>query len=384
MNKFIFNESCYFGAGSINEIVGVMENRHLSKPFVITDNNLIEVGVFQKVTGVLIRHDIDYYMFSDVGEEPSVKDIKNAYNSLKKTDADFIIAVGGGSVVDTAKAISLIATNNNYADVVSLKGEKNDLNPPMPVFAVPTTAGSAAEITRSFVINDDVTNSKIVCFNDKVVPAVSFVDAELMTTMPDIVTLSSGFDALTHAVECIISKKSNILSQTLAKEAIEIIVKNLKLSYDSPEDLQARENMAYASYLAGLAYSNSGLGLCHSIAHALGGKFKISHGIALAITLPAVLKFNMYGRTAKKYAILAEAFSVDTEKLSLEEICRQTIRAVEKFRNSFNIPKRLGGFGVTERNLDLLAYNSFEDACTGSNPRDVTMTDIYLLIKKLI
>lgn len=384
MNKFIFNSSCFFGAGVINELANEIKNRHFSKPFVITDDALIECGVFQKVAGVLIRHKIESVLFSDVPQEPSIKDIKNALASFKKSGSDFILAIGGGSVIDIAKAVSVLATNPMYSDVVSLKGHKDNLEPPLPVFAIPTTAGSASEVSKSFVAGDDVTNSKLVCFNDKMLPLETFIDPELMTTMPDIVTLSSGFDALTHAIECIISKNSNYLSEIFAKEAISIIFKNLALAYDNPDDLDARENMALGSYLAGLAYSNSGLGLCHSIAHALGGKFKIPHGIALAMTLPAVLKFNMYSKSASKYELIAKAFGLSTSGLTEEEICRLVIREFEKFRNRFNIPKKLSEYGVTERHLDLLAYNSFEDACTKSNPREITMTDIYLMIKKLL
>lgn len=384
MNKFIFNESCIFGAGSINQLAKEIELKQLSKPFAITDNNLIELKVFDKVANILNRHKIEYSLYFDVKEEPSIRDIKNAYEAFKKSGANFILAVGGGSVIDTAKAVALISTNPRYADVASLKGQKDYLEASIPLFAIPTTAGSASEISNSFVANDDVTNSKLVCYCNKMLPKMCFIDPELTVSMPDIVTLSSGFDALTHAVESIITKNSNYLSTILAKEAISIITKNLPVVYSDPENLDAREAMSYASYLAGLAYSNSGLGLCHSLAHAIGGKFKIPHGIALAITLPAVLKFNMYGGTLSKFKILAEAFNVNAEGLEPDKLCRQVIHEFEKFKNSFNIPKKLSDYGVTERHLDLLTYNAYEDACTKANPREITMSDIYLILKKLL
>ena len=364
MDKIVFNQSCFFGLNSINEIAKEVKNRHLKKGFIITDNGLISCGVYQKVADVLIRGQIPSTMFSDVTPEPTVRDVKNAYNELKRSGADFILAIGGGSPIDTAKAISVIATNPKYEDVVSLGGHKDNLNAPLPIFTVPTTAGSAAEISKSFVITDEVNSKKIVCFNDKMLPIETFIDAELTTTMPDIITLSSGFDALAHAVESLISSKANMFSTTLAKDAVKLIIKNLPLCYDEPEDLEARENMAYASYIAGLAYSNSGLGIAHSIAHAISGKFNIQHGIALSMVLPTVLKFNMYSPKAHMYKYIAEAFDIDTSNMKLEEICRASVKEIEKFKNEFNIPKKLSDYGVSEQDLDTLALNALQDACT--------------------
>ena len=384
MDKIVFNQSCFFGLNSINEIAKEVKNRHLKKGFIITDNGLISCGVYQKVADVLIRGQIPSTMFSDVTPEPTVRDVKNAYNELKRSGADFILAIGGGSPIDTAKAISVIATNPKYEDVVSLGGHKDNLNAPLPIFAVPTTAGSASEISKSFVITDEVNSKKIVCFNDKMLPIETFIDAELMTSMPDIITLSSGFDALAHAVESLISSKANMFSTTLAKDAVKIIIKNLPLCYDDPEDLEARENMAYASYIAGLAYSNSGLGIAHSIAHAISGKFNIQHGIALSMVLPTVLKFNMYSPKAHMFKYIAEAFDIDTSNMKLEEICRASVKEMEKFKNEFNIPKKLSDYGVSEQDLDTLALNALQDACTLGNPRETTMTDIYMLLKKML
>lgn len=384
MNKMVFNNACFFGTDAIDEIAKEIKNRHLSKGFIITDNGLIDCGIYQNVSNILNKNKIPSVMFSDVTPEPTVRDVKNAYNELKRSDADFILAIGGGSPIDTAKAISVIATNPKFEDVVSLQGHKDDLNLPLPIFAVPTTAGSASEISKSFVITDEVAKKKIVCFNDKMLPVETFIDPELMVSMPDIVTLSSGFDALSHAVEALITKKATIFSKTLAREAVKIIIKNLPLCYDDPENIEARENMAYAEYMAGLAYSNSGLGIAHSIAHALSGKYNIQHGIALSMVLPKVLKYNMYGPTASEYKYIAEAFNINISGMKIEEICRAAVKEMENFKNDFNIPKKLSDYGVKEEDLDILAFNSFEDACTAANPREVTMTDIYMLIKKML
>lgn len=384
MDKIVFNRSCFFGTDCIYNMDEEINNRHFKKGFIITDNGLISCGVYQKVSDNLVKNKIPSVMFSDVTPDPTVRDVKNAYNEFKRSGADFILAIGGGSPIDTAKAVSVIATNPKYADVISLKGHKDDLNPPIPLFAVPTTAGSASEVSKSFVITDEVSGKKIVCFNDKILPVESFVDAGLMVTLPDIITLSSGFDALTHAIESLLSNKANIFTKTLAREAVKLVVSNLPKCYDDPENLEAREKMAYAEYMAGLSYSNSGLGLAHSIAHAIGGKFKIQHGIALALCLPAVLKFNMYSNSANEYTCIAEAFGIDTTGKKTEEICRLAVKELEKFKNDFRIPKKLSDYGIKDDDLDILALNAFEDACTASNPREATVTDIYMILKKLL
>ena len=385
MNKFAFNRACFIGSNSISTLAEEIKNRHYTKAFIVTDNDLISCGLVQKVISILIKNEIPSVLFSDINAEPTVRDVKNAYNELKRSEADFILAIGGGSPIDTAKAISVIYTNPKYADVISLGGHKNNLISPLPVFAVPTTAGSAAEISKSFVVADEIVGKKIICFNDKCMPIETFIDAELLTTMPDIVTLSSGFDAFSHAIESLIANNANPLSKALSKDAIKLIVENLPLSYDEPTNLQARENMAYAEYMAGMAYTNSGLGIAHSIAHGVASKYNIPHGIVLSMFLCPVLKFNMYNPSAaKEYKYIAEAFNLNTNGLSQEELCRAVIKEIEKFRNDFNIPKKLSDYGVKEQDLDELALNSFEDACTATNPREVTMTDIYTILKKVL
>lgn len=384
MNKLVFNSSCFIGQNSVDILAKEIENRHFKKAFIVTDNGLIECGIVQKIISVLIKNKIPSVIFSDVNPEPSVTDVKNAYTELKRSNADFILAIGGGSPIDTAKAISVIYTNPKFADVVSLAGHRDNLNLPLPIIAIPTTAGSAAEASKSFVIHDEIVGKKIICFNDKCLPVETIIDSEFLSSMPDIVTLSSGFDALTHAIESLISKTANPLTKTLAVEAIKLIFNNLILSYDDPNNLSARENMAYAEYMAGLAYSNSGLGLAHSIAHGVAGKFKIPHGIILAMSLSAVLKYNMYSSASAEYKQLAHAFGIDTAGMKTEEICRACIKEFDKFKDHFNIPKKLSDYGIKETDLDEIALRSFDDACTVSNPREATMTDIYTILKKIL
>lgn len=384
MNKIVFNSCCFFGTGAVNEISKEIENRHLTKGFIITDSGLIEAGIYQKIANIFMTSKIPSVLFSDISNEPTANDIKNAYAELKRSKADFILAVGGGSAIDTAKAISVIITNPKFEDVLSLKGRRDNINAPLPVFAVPTTAGSAAEASKSFVITDEFSRKKLICFSDKALPVAVFIDPELMITMPDIVTLSSGLDALAHATESLICKRANMLSTTLAKEAVRLVFQNLPQSYDEPEDINARQNMAYAEYIAGVAYTNSGLGLCHSIAHAVAGRYTIPHGVALAIALPSVLKYNMYSSASENYKFLAEALQINTAGMKKEEICRAVLKKYESFLNDFNMPKKYSEYGVQEEDLNSIALEAFEDACTETNPRETTVSDIYLILKKLM
>ena len=384
MDKLVFNRACFIGSETIDILVEEIQNNHFKKAFIITDNGLIECGIAQKIISLLIKNKIPSVLFSDVTPEPTVNDVKNALAELKRSGADFILAVGGGSPIDTAKAISIIYTNPKFADVVSLAGHRDNLNPPLPIIAIPTTAGSAAEASKSFVVSDEIIGKKIICFNDKCLPIETIIDADLMSSMPDIVTLSSGFDAMSHAIESLLSRKANTFTKALARESIKLIYENLPLCYDEPTNLKARENMAYAEYMAGLAYSNSGLGLAHSIAHGVAGKFKIPHGIVLAMSMCAVLKYNMYSPAAAEYKSIAEALGSKVSSLKKEDVCRAAIKAFEEFKDSFNIPKKLSDYGIKEADLDEIALHSFDDACTVSNPREATMTDIYTILRKIL
>lgn len=384
MDNLIFNQKCYFGSGSISNLSQEINKHQFKSAFIITDNNLIDCGVYNKVLTELLKCKIFSGLFSDISSEPKISDIKNALSVLKKSKPDVIIAVGGGSVIDSAKAISIIAKNETFNDVVSLAGKKESLNAPIPVIAIATTSGSGAEVSKSLVLSDEVRNKKIVCNAENILPIIVIEDANLMTTMPDITTLSSGFDALAHAIESLFAKNATLFTKSLANDAIEIIIKNLPKCYDNPENISARENLAYGAYMAALAYSNSGLGICHSLAHAVQDKINIPHGIALAILLPAVLKFNMYSSKSRDYKYIAEAFGVSTNNLSLDEICRSAVKELEKFRNDFNIPKKLSDYGLKETHLDIVCLNAFDDDCTKTNPRQCNTTDLYSILRKLI
>jgi len=384
MEKFNFNNMCHFGAGSLTHLSNEITKRNVKSVFILTDNNLINNGIYDKILVEIMKCKIFSTVFADISSEPKVNEIKNAFAAFKKSKADLVVAVGGGSVIDSAKAISIIATNPEFEDVISLNGKKQSLKSPISIIAIPTTAGSGAEISSSLVFSDEVRNKKIICSADNILPVVTIFDASLLTTMPDITTLSSGFDALCHAIESLISKNANVLSKALANDAIEIISKNLPLCYDEPNNLSARESMAYASYMAALAYSNSGLGICHSLAHAVQEKINIPHGIALAILMPAVLKFNIYSNKTKEHSQIAQGFGLYTNGNSQDEICRAAIKEFEKFRNDFNIPKKLSDYGLKESQLDIIALNAFDDVCTQTNPRICNTTDLYMILKKLI
>lgn len=384
MEKFNFNKKSYFGAGAINQLsIEIMQN-NLKNAIILTDNNILKSDIYNKVSTELAKCKVFSTVFADISSEPKINEIKNAAAVTKKSKAEFIIAVGGGSVIDLAKAVSIVITNPEYSDIISLGGTKQNLKSPMKVIAIPTTAGSGAEVSKSIVVLDEVRNKKIICKGDNFLPYMTIFDSELLVSMPDIVTLSSGFDALCHAIESLISKNSNLFSKALANDAIEIIYKNLPLCYNEPDNLTARENMAYASYMAALAYSNSGLGICHSLAHAVQDKINIPHGIVLSILMPAVLKFNMYSSKVSEYSQIANGLNCETDNLTKDEICRTTIKAFEKFRNDFNIPKKLSDYGLKENQLDIISLNAFEDPCTQQNPRMANTTDLYMLLKKLI
>ncbi len=384
MESLFFNTKCHFGSGSITKLADEIVQHGFKSAFVITDNNIIESGIYHDVLAELLKCEIFSHLFSDISSEPTVRDIKNALAAFKKSNADFILAVGGGSVIDAAKAVAIIANNNGFADVVSLAGQKDNLIAPVPIIAVPTTSGSGAEASISLVLADEVRNKKIICVAESALPIVTISDANFLAKMPDIVTLSSGFDALTHAIESLLSKNATLFTRSLANDAIEIIIKNLPKCYDNPNSIAARECMAYGAHMATLAHSNSGLGICHSLAHAVQDKVKIPHGIALSILLPAVLKFNMYSSKSNEYKFIAEAFGVQTDNLTSEEICRCAIREIEKFRNNFNIPKKLSDYGLRENHIDICALNAFDDACTKTNPRDCNTTDLYSILRKII
>lgn len=384
MESLNFNNNVYFGEGSLSKLSEKISSTIHKSVFIITDNEQVENDTYKKVLGEILKCKVFSTIFSDISAEPKINEVKNAFNAFKKSKATLIIAIGGGNVLDLAKAVSIIATNPNFCDIVSLAGKKENLQTPIDIIAIPTVFGSGSEVSKSLVLCDEVRNKKIICTAENILPKIVITDPSLMTVMSDIATLNAGFDALSHAIESLISKNSTLFTKSLANDAIEIIVKNLPKCYDEPDNIKAKENMAYASYMAALSYSNSGLGIAHSIVHAMCEKINIPHGIALAIVLPAVLKFNMYSSKSNDYKYLCEAFNIQTDMMSQDNICRSAIKAIEKFRNDFNIPKKLSDYGLSEKYLDIISLNAFEDLCTQTNPRLCNTTDIYSLLKKLI
>ena len=381
--KFVLNETSYFGAGCVENIPAEMSAKGLTKALVCTDASLIKCKVVDKVLAVLENAKIKYKVFSDIQPNPVVANVKKGLKVLDKCGADFIIAVGGGSVIDTAKAIGIIKTNPDFADVVSLDGTAATKNKSFPIFACPTTAGTAAEVTINYVITDPKKKKKMVCVDPNDIPVVSFIDANLMVSMPKSITSSTGMDALTHAIECVLTKGANQMSDMFALESIRIIAQNLKKAYDNGKDIEAREQMAYAQYVAGMGFSNVGLGIVHSLAHPLGARFDVAHGLANAILLPTVMKYNMNSDALPKYRLIAKAFGIESEKLSDKQIANRVIKEVEKLNASVGITQKLSSFGIKEKDLAILAKDAFNDICTGGNPRETSVEDMIELYKQV-
>lgn len=381
--KFVLNETSYFGAGAIDNIPAEMQAKGLKKAFVCTDESLVKFKVTDKVLEVLKNAGIEYKVFSKIQPNPTVANVKNGLKALNKSGADVIIAVGGGSVIDTAKAIGIIKTNPEFEDVVSLDGTAPTQHKSFPLFACPTTSGTAAEVTINYVITDTKRHKKMVCVDPNDIPVVSFIDANLMVSMPKSITSSTGMDALTHAIECVLTKSANQMSDMFALEAIKIIANNLKKAYDNGADIEAREQMAYAQYVAGMGFSNVGLGIVHSLAHPLGARFDVAHGLANAILLPTVMKYNMKSDALPKYRLIAKAFGIESDKLSDKQIANKVIKAVEKLKVDVGITERLTDFGIKEKDLKVLAQDAYNDICTGGNPRETSVEDMIELYKEV-
>lgn len=384
MERVILNETSYFGYGSISELKNILNSRGYKKVLALTDAELIKFGVFEKVENVLKVAKVKYMVFSEIQANPTVENVKNALKALKKSKADVLVAVGGGSVIDTAKAVSVIATNPDFNDVVSLDGTANTKHKGMPLIACPTTAGTAAEVTINYVITDTTRGKKMVCVDPHDIPSVAIVDASLMETMPKGITASTGMDALTHALECLITKGATQLSDMFALEAAKTIYKYLPIAVKDGKNKEARGKMAYAQYVAGMGFSNVGLGIVHSMAHPLGGRFNIAHGLANAMILPTVLKYNMESPSLPKYRLMAQIFGVKTEGLTDEQCAKKAIACVEKLKKEVGIPEKLSELGITEKDLDVLSVDAYNDVCTGGNPRETSVADIKKLYKKIL
>lgn len=380
INRIILNETSYFGPGSRTVLADEIKKRGFKKAFVVTDNDLVKFGVAAQVTSVLEKAGIPFQIFSDVKQNPTVKQVKLGGSEFAKSGADVIVAIGGGSPIDTAKAIGIIATNPEFADVVSLEGVANTKNKCIPIIALPTTAGTAAEVTINYVITDEENVKKMVCVDPNDIAILSIVDAELMVSMPRGLTAATGMDALTHAIEGYITKGAWAMSDMFELKAIEMIAKHLPAVVENPSDLVARDGMAVAQYIAGMGFSNVGLGLVHGMAHPLGAYFDIPHGVANALLLPIVMQYNAPS-AIDKYSDIAKAMGVNIDGLSKEAAAQAAVDAVKALAVKVGIPEKLRDLKVTEDRLEVLAQSAFNDVCTPGNPREAKLEDILELYK---
>ena len=380
INRIILNETSYFGAGSRAVLADEIKKRGFKKAFVVTDNDLVKFGVAAQVTSVLEKAKIPFQIFSDVKQNPTVKQVKLGGAEFAASGADVIVAIGGGSPIDTAKAIGIIATNPEFADVVSLEGVANTKNKCIPIIALPTTAGTAAEVTINYVITDEENVKKMVCIDPNDIAILSIVDAELMVSMPRGLTAATGMDALTHAIEGYITKGAWAMSDMFELKAIEMIAKHLPAVVENPSDLVARDGMAVAQYIAGMGFSNVGLGLVHGMAHPLGAYFDIPHGVANALLLPIVMQYNAPS-AIEKYSDIAKAMGVNIDGFSKEVAAQAAVDAVKALAAKVGIPEKLRDLNVTEDSLDKLALSAFNDVCTPGNPREAKVEDILGLYK---
>lgn len=375
MARMILNETSYFGAGCREELDGVLKSKGFKKCLVMTDSDLVKFGVAKFVTDILDKNGYSYSVYTDIKPNPTVKNVLSALKEFDSAKPDCIIAIGGGSVIDCAKAVGIIVNNRDFSDVVSLEGVADTKNKSFPLIAFATTAGTAAEVTINYVITDEQSKRKLVCVDANDIPRVAFNDAEMMKSKPKGLTAATGMDALTHAIEGYVTPGANTISETLCLKSIELIAKNLKNAVDNGQDTVARENMALGSYMAGMAFSNVGLGIVHSMAHPLGARFDIAHGVANALLLPYVLEYNK-SACIKKYGDIAKAMGVDTTNLSDIESANACIDAVKTLSESINIPKTLTEIGIKKADLKQLSKDAFVDPCTGGNPKSTSENDI--------
>jgi len=380
-NRFILNETSYHGAGAIMNIAEEANGRGLKKAFVCSDPDLIKFGVTKKVLDVLEGSDLPYVVYSNIKANPSIENVQNGVEAFKNSGADYIIAIGGGSSIDTAKAIGIIITNPEFEDVVSLEGVAPTKNKAVTTFAIPTTAGTAAEVTINYVITDEAKHRKMVCVDTHDIPVVAFVDPDMMSTMPKGLTAATGMDALTHAIEGYITGGAWELSDMFHIKAIEIIAKSLRGAVNNDSD--GREGMALGQYIAGMGFSNVGLGIVHSMAHPLGALYDTPHGVANAIILPTVMAYNAEA-TGTKYRDIAIAMGVTgAEGMSQEEYRKAAVAAVQKLSTDVGIPADLKDI-VKEDDIPFLAQSAFDDACRPGNPKATSVEDITDLYKSLI
>lgn len=380
-NRFVLNETSYHGKGAINEIATEVKGRGFKKCFVCSDPDLLKFGVTKKVTDVLENASIDYEIYSQIKPNPTVENVQTGVAAFKASDADCIIAIGGGSSMDTAKAIGIIIENPEFEDVVSLEGVAPTKNKCVPIIAVPTTAGTAAEVTINYVITDVAKNRKMVCVDPKDIPVVAVVDPDMMSSMPKGLTAATGMDALTHAIEGYITKAAWELSDMFHLKAIEIISRSLRGAVENTAE--GREGMALGQYVAGMGFSNVGLGIVHSMAHPLGAVYDTPHGVANAIILPTVMEYNAPA-TGEKYRDIAKAMGVEgVDAMSLDEARKAAVDAVKQLSKDVGIPADLKDI-VKPEDVDFLAQSAYDDACRPGNPRDTSVEEIKQLYLSLM
>ena len=380
-NRFVLNETSYHGAGAIKDIATEAKGRGFKKAFVCSDPDLIKFGVTKKVIDVLEGAGLDYEIYSNIKPNPTIENVQTGVEAFKKSGADYLIAIGGGSSMDTAKGIGIVIANPEFEDIRSLEGVAPTKNKSVPIFAVPTTAGTAAEVTINYVITDVEKNRKMVCVDPKDIPVVAFVDPEMMSSMPKGLTAATGMDALTHAIEGYITAGAWELSDMFHLKAIEIISRSLRNAVaNTPE---GRADMALGQYVAGMGFSNVGLGIVHSMAHPLGALYDTPHGVANAIILPTVMEYNAPA-TGEKYREIARAMGVQgVDSITQEEYRKAAIDAVRKLSEDVGIPADLKAI-VKEEDIPFLAQSAYDDACRPGNPRETSVEEIAELYKSLI
>lgn len=379
-NRFILNETSYHGSGAIREIVTEVKARGFKKAMVCSDPDLIKFGVTKKVTDLLDAASLDYVVYSDIKPNPTIENVQSGVKALQEAKADYMIAIGGGSSMDTAKAIGIIDKNPEFSDVRSLEGVAETKNPCTPILAVPTTAGTAAEVTINYVITDAQKDRKMVCVDPHDLPVVAFVDPDMMASMPKGLTAATGMDALTHAIEGYITAGAWEMSDMFHIKAIEIIARSLRGAVENTPE--GREGMALGQYIAGMGFSNVGLGIVHSMAHPLGALYDTPHGVANAIILPTVMEYNAPA-TGTKYKDIAEAMGVDTTGMDQEAYRKAAVDAVKKLSQDVGIPADLKEI-VKVEDLDFLSQSAYDDACRPGNPRETSVAEIKELYQSLL
>lgn len=381
-NRMILNETSYFGKGAIENVPTEFKARGFKKAAVITDKDLVKFEVATKVTKLLDEAGVDYALYDGIVPNPTIQNVKDGLAFVKESQADCIIAIGGGSPIDTAKAIAIIATNPEFSDVISLEGVADTKHPCLPILAVPTTSGTAAEVTINYVITDEENHRKFVCVDPHDIPLVAFVDSDMMMGMPKSLAAATGMDAMTHAIEGFITKGAWEMTDMLHIKAIEIIGRSLRDSVNG--DQAGREAMALGQYIAGMGFSNVGLGLVHGMAHPLSAWYNIPHGVACASLLPTIMKYNK-DFTGEKYREIAIVLGIEgAETMSLEDVRDAACQATDQLSKDVGIPATISELGVKEEDIPAIAKDALNDVCTPGNPRDTTLEEIIELYRSLM